>query len=68
MSAYSTRTITREEAERMVEQCRAKKDRSVKNLTIEELNRELHEYVYSENYREIVGFLENYRISDKQVI
>ena len=47
MSAYSTRDITRKEAENMVIMCRAKKDRSVRNLTYEELDEELHEYVYS---------------------
>ena len=62
MSAYSTKDITRAEAERMVAQCRAKKDRSVFALSEEELDRELHEYVYSENYQDIVGCLYNYNI------
>lgn len=46
----------------MVEECRMKKDRSVKALSNEELDRELHEYVYSENYTDIVGLLYNYNI------
>ena len=62
MSAYSTLTITREEAEEMVQKCRMRKDRSVKALSDEELDTELHEYVYSENYRDEVGFLHNYII------
>ncbi len=65
MSAYSTIDITREEAERMVEECRMKKDRSVKALSKEELDRELHEYVYSENYTDIVGHLYNYMIKSE---
>lgn len=62
MSAYSTREVTREEAERMVQECRMKKDRSVKALSDEELDAELHEYVYSERYKDIVGLLYNYII------
>jgi len=62
MSAYSTKDISREEAEKMVEMCRLKNDRSVKALSNEELDKELHEYVYSENYTDIVGLLYNYNI------
>lgn len=62
MSAYSTITITREKAEEMVEMCRAKNNRSVKALTDEELDKELHQYVYSEDYTDIVGILNNYLI------
>lgn len=64
MSAYSTLDITRKEAERMVALCRLKKDKSVSRLTKEELDKELHEYVYSEEYTDIVGLLYNYYIKD----
>ncbi len=60
MSAYSTRDVTR--AERMVQMCRLKKDRSVKALSDDDLNSELHDYVYSERYTDIVGLLYNYNI------
>ena len=63
MSAYSTKNINREEAERMVQECRNKKDRSVQCLSKEELDSELHEYVYSEEYTDIVGTLYNYSIN-----
>lgn len=63
MSAYSTKTITRKEAERMVRAVRAKKI-SISGLTNEELDNELHEYVYSENYPDEVGVLYNYIIKD----
>ena len=64
MSAYSTREITREEAEEMVRRVRAKirgRDR-ISLMTDEELDTELHEYVYSEKHNEIVGCLYNYMI------
>lgn len=66
MSAYSTKEITREEAEKMVLECRAKKYNPVKHLTDRELDEELHEYVYSENYDDIVGVLYNYIIITKE--
>jgi len=62
MSAYTTLTITREQAEDMVQKVRCKKDRSVNALSDEELDKELHEYVYSGKYTDIVGFLYNYTI------
>jgi len=62
MSTYTTRTITRKEAEDMVKKVRCKKDRSVNSLSNEELDKELHKYVYSEKYTDIVGFLTNYQI------
>jgi hypothetical protein len=63
MSAYSTITITRQEAENMVRAAREKRNRSVQLLSNEELDQELHEYVYSENYTDIVGVLYNYNIT-----
>lgn len=62
MSAYSTQNITREEAEKIVQACRAKNDRSVKALSDEQLDEELNTYVYSEKYTDIVGVLWNYKI------
>ena len=62
MSSYSTLDITRKEAERMVKAVRAKKDRSVEALTLEELDAELHEYVYSGQHTDEVGLLHNYII------
>lgn len=62
MSTYTTLTITREQAEDMVKQVRCKKDRSVNALSDEELDEELHEYVYSGKYSDIVGVLYNYNI------
>lgn len=47
MSIYSTQNISREEAEKLVLACRAKNDRSVKALSIGELDAELHQYVYA---------------------
>ena len=64
MSAYSTIYITREQAEDMVMAVRRKKERPLSHLTVEELDKELHEYVYSENYPDEVGFLRNYNITD----
>lgn len=63
MSVYSTLEITRKEAEEMVSRVRALKDKSVELLSDEELDKELHEYVYSQNYPEIVGVLHNYIIN-----
>lgn len=63
MSAYSTESITREEAENLVKQVRAKLDRSVKVLSDEELLEELHEYVYSEEHWDILPCLINYQIN-----
>jgi len=63
MSAYSTITITRQEAENMVRAAREKRNRSVQLLSNEELDQELHEYVYSENYTDIIGVLYNYNIT-----
>lgn len=66
MSIYSTLTITRERAEEMVLACRMKNDRSVKILSDEELDAELHEYVYSNEgthrYDDIIGWAYNYSI------
>lgn len=61
MSAYSTKEITRAEAEEMVIKCRMRKI-DVSALSDRELDDELHEYVYSENYTDIVGILYNYII------
>ncbi len=64
MSAYSTLTITRKEAEHMVRECRALNDKSVRVLSDKELDNELHGYVYAEQerYYPIVGLLRNYII------
>ena len=62
MSAYSTKDITRTEAEAMVRALRALKDDPVSKLSIDDLDAELHDYVYSEKYTEIVGVLTNYNI------
>ncbi len=62
MSIYTTLTISREQAEHMVKRIRERNDRSVESLSDEELDKELHEYVYSERYTDIVGLLFNYRI------
>lgn len=67
MSAYSTQYITREKAEDMVREVRAKKrDDPVHTLSDEELDGELHEYVYSEKHTDIVGTLTNYIISSPE--
>ena len=65
MSAYSTKDITREEAEKMVREVRASiaPPDSVSSLSDIELDEELHTYVYSEKYTEIVGLLYNYSIT-----
>lgn len=65
MSIYSTLDITREEAERMVLACRMRKDRRLASLTNEELDKELHEYVYSHDYEDIVGGFYNYIIKEQ---
>lgn len=63
MSAYSTKTISRQEAEDMVRAVRAKRiDDPVSSLSRRELDDELHEYVYSGNHADIVGVLQNYMI------
>ena len=64
MSAYSTKDITRKEAEDMVRAVRLKIKPldDVSKLTTQELDDELHEYVYSEEHTEIVGTLYNYDI------
>ena len=62
MSAYSTRCITRKEAEELVMACRHKHDRSAKVLSDDELSSELHTYVYSDKYADILGFLINFMI------
>ena len=62
MSVYSTKHISREEAESMVRAVRAKSDDSVSQMTTEELDSELHEYVYSGEHNDIVGVLYNYII------
>lgn len=64
MSAYSTITITREQAEDMVRAVRAKRKDDVSQLSLEELDAELHEYVYSEEHTDIVGVLRNYDINE----
>lgn len=64
MSAFSTKYVSREEAERMVLECRQKRERPLASVSDEDLDRELHEYVYSENYTDIVGVLYNYIIKD----
>jgi len=68
MSSYTTINITREKAERMVRECRNldRKD-EISLMSKDELDRELHRYVYSEDngykYRNIIGFLYNYNIN-----
>lgn len=64
MSAYSTITITREEAERVVMACRNKGKyyNALQMLSDEEIDKELHMYVYSGNYTDEVGLLYNYEI------
>lgn len=47
----------------MVRGVRALKNDDVSRLTDEQLDRELHEYVYAERYTDIVGFLNNYIIT-----
>lgn len=64
MSAYTTRNITREEAVRMIWDCRNKRRSNLSELSNRELDEELHKYVYSEEYEDIVGFLYNYNIID----
>lgn len=63
MSSYSTKTITRDEARRMIIECRNRKP-SVFKMTDRELDVELHEYVYSEDYTDILGVLYNYNIEN----
>lgn len=65
MSAYSTKNITRSEAEDMVRAVRKKRQPvdAVSLLTDEELDEELHKYVYSEKHTDIVGVLYNYNIT-----
>ena len=60
MSAYTTERITRAQAEKLVQQCRQKDDRSVKALTDEQLDAELHAYVYAGKHTDIVRVLTNY--------
>jgi PHD/YefM family antitoxin component YafN of YafNO toxin-antitoxin module len=64
MSSYSTKTITRAEAEEMVRAVRRKQQPidEVSQLTKKALDEELHEYVYSEEHTDIVGVLYNYDI------
>lgn len=62
MSIYSTQYIDRERAEELVQKCRLKNDRSLAALTNEELDSELHTYVYSGKYDDILGFGYNFII------
>ena len=66
MSVYSTQYITRKEAEDMVKAVRMKLDRGVEALSDEELDKELHEYVYSDAHADIVGLHYNYIIGEEQ--
>ena len=65
MSIYSTRHISRDEAERIVILCRIKDmglDRKIRALSDEILDNELHRYVYSNKYNDIIPSCENYMI------
>lgn len=65
MSAYTTKEITRAEAEAMVRAVRLRlKPVDVSSLSLEQLDDELHEYVYSEKHTDIVGLLYNYIIKE----
>lgn len=63
MSSYTTKTISRAEAEKMVRLARQKyKLVEIENMSDDHLGNELHKYVYSEKYTDIVGVLYNYII------
>lgn len=68
MSIYSTKDITRKEAEEMVRKCREIEARPIDiySMTDEQLDEELHKYVYanenSGKYSEAVGYANNYMI------
>jgi len=68
MSVYSTRSITRKEAEELVMACRYKHDRSAKALSNDELNSELHTYVYSDKYMDILGCFTNFMIVPEESV
>jgi len=68
MSIYSTLYIDRERAEKMVRDCRnLEKIDDVSQMSLQELDEELHKFVYSnENsnkYTDIVGYANNYIIN-----
>ena len=68
MSIYSTLYIDRESAENMVRKCRdlEKKKDDISQMSLQELDEELHKFVYSNEdsnkYTEIVGYANNYII------
>ena len=60
MSAYSTKTITKEEAINLIVACKLEDKREkyrnkFQNYSLEELGKILHEYVYSEEYWKMDG-------------
>ena len=61
MSAWSTYTISREEAETLVNMVRVTKH-PVGLLADQDLMDELNGYAYSEEYQDILGVLMNYRL------
>ena len=68
MSVYSTRCITRKEAEELVMACRFKNDRSARVLSDDELSSELHTYVYSDKYMDILGCFTNFMIVPEESV
>ena len=61
MSIYTTKDITREKAEDMIMQCRAKTNQ-LSRLSDTELDTLLHEYVYSEEHDDVFGWGHNFNI------
>lgn len=64
MSAYSTLDISRDKAIHMIREVRKKlaPPDDLEQMSYEQLDRELHKHVYSEEHPEIFGTLYNYNI------
>jgi len=62
MSAYTTKTVTKEEAYRLLQLIYAK--RFQQGLTTRELKEELNRFAYSEEHEDILGVLFNFDVSE----
>lgn len=65
MSSYSTREISREQAEEMLREIESKKIR-FEHLSNHQLEKILDELAYSEEHTDVLGVLYNFIIVDKE--
>ena len=63
MSAYSTKIVTRNEAEALVTKCRLEAQKEISVMSDDDLDRELNHYAYYVTFSEILGVLTNFRIN-----